>query len=128
MAQATTAALLRSAYLRHKADGAFEVDLSSRRVRRALTLLDVLRKGLTLEEALGLRGERWLHDNKLSRLTFDSRRVFPFVNVTPPESRTDATTPPQSAGIRLFDGFLKFIHGALAAFKKPRQIAPTCKR
>jgi hypothetical protein len=116
MAQATTAALLRSAYLRHKADGAFEVDLSSRRVRRALTLLDVLRKGLTLEEALGLRGERWLHDNKLSRLTFDLRRVFPFVNVTPPESRADATTPPQSAGIRLFDG-LKFIHGALAAFK-----------
>ena len=86
MGQATTAAVLRSAYLRHKADGAFEIDLSSRRVRGALALLDVLKKGLPLEEALGLRGERWLHDNRLSRLTFDLRRVFPFVNVTPPKS------------------------------------------
>jgi hypothetical protein len=117
MAQATTAALLRSAYLRHKANGAFEIDLSSRRVRRALALLDVLKKGLPLEEALGLRGERWLHDNRLSRLTFDLRRVFPFVNVTPPESRTaQGTAAPQPAGVRAFDG-LKFIDGALTAFK-----------
>ena len=70
----------RSAYLCQKAEARSRIDLSSRRVRRALALLDVLKKGLTLEEALGLRGERWLHDNKLSRLTFDLRRVFPFVN------------------------------------------------
>ena len=62
----------------------------SRRVRGALALLDVLKKGLALEEALGLRGERWLHDNKLSRLTLDLRSHFPFVNETPPESRTDS--------------------------------------
>jgi hypothetical protein len=114
MGQATTAAVLRSAYLRHKADGAFEIDLSSRRVRGALALLDVLKKGLPLEEALGLRGERWLHDNRLSRLTFDLRRVFPFVNVTPPESRT-GNAEAQPVAIRLFDG-LKFIDGELDAF------------
>ena len=119
MAQATTAAVLRSAFLRHRADGAFEIDLGSRRVRRALTLLDVLKKGLTLEEALGLRGERWLHDNKLSRLTLDIRGVFPFVNSVPPEGDGGATTAtPGPAGVRVFDG-LKFIKGSLTPFKAP---------
>lgn len=116
MAQATTAAVLRSAFLRHRADGAFAIDLGSRRVRHAMTLLDVLKKGLTLEEALGLRGERWLHDNKLSRLTLDIRGLFPFVNPVPPESDGGATTAtPGPAGVRVFDG-LKFIKGSLTPF------------
>ncbi len=93
MAQATTAAVLRSAFLRHKAEGAFAIDLGSRRVRRALMLLDILKKGLTLEEALGLRGERWLHDRTLSRLTLALRQQFPFVNPAPPEiCRTEKRT------------------------------------
>jgi hypothetical protein len=116
MAQATTAAILRSAFLRHAADGAFALDLGSRRVRRALTLLDVLKKGITLEEALGWSGERWLHNNQLSRLTLDIRAAFPFVNPMPPESRGGAQpAAPGPAGLRVFDG-LKFISGGLTAF------------
>ena len=83
----------------------------------------MLKKGLPLEEALGLRGERWLHDNRLSRLTFDLRRVFPFVNVTPPESRT-GNAEAQPVAIRVFDG-LKFIDGELDAL--PQATAPTLR-
>lgn len=116
MAQATSAAVLRSAFLRHKAEGAFAIDLSSRRVRRALTLIDVLKKGLTIEEALGLRGERWLHDQHVSRLTLALRDAFPFENKTPPESQDESGDPaPQPAGVRVFDG-LKFIHGVISGF------------
>ena len=116
MEQATSAAVLRSAFLRHKAEGAFAIDLSSSRVRRALTLLDLLKKGLTLEEALGLRGERWLHDKHVSRLTLAVREAFPVENRTPPESQDAGGDPaPQPAGVRVFDG-LKFIRGVLTAF------------
>ena len=87
MAQATTAAVLRSAFMRQAGGGAFALDLGSRRLRQALSFLDVLKKGIAIEEALGLRGERWLHDNKLSRLTPDLRRHFPVLNAAGPEPR-----------------------------------------
>ena len=68
------------------------------RVRRALALLDVLKKGLALEEALGLRGERWLHDSKLSRLTLELRLLFPREQ-TPPGAETATARPtPQASG------------------------------
>lgn len=76
-AQATTAALMRSAYLRYQADGAFKMDLSSKRVRNALKLLDLLSKGHSLSEGLGMRGERWLHDKKLDMLILPLRSAYP---------------------------------------------------
>lgn len=75
--QAVTAAILRSAYLRHGADSAFELDLSSRRVRRSLKLMDLISKGHSMSEALGLRGERWLHDNKENQLILHLRFRHP---------------------------------------------------
>jgi hypothetical protein len=63
-AHATSAAIMRAAYLRHRSDGAFAVNLRSGRATRALKLLERLRKGLGLGEALGLRAERWLRDNQ----------------------------------------------------------------
>jgi hypothetical protein len=75
--QAMTAGLLRSAALRHSAtDGPFRVNLSSRRVRKALKTLDVLRKGLTLGEALGYHAERWLHEQALDVLLHELRDQY----------------------------------------------------
>ncbi len=76
-AQATTAALMRSAYLRYQADGAFKMDLSSKRVRNALKLLDLISKGHSLSEGLGMRGERWLHDRKLDMIILPLRSAYP---------------------------------------------------
>lgn len=75
--QALTAALLRSAYLRHRGGGAFEINLSSARTRRALKLLDLIAKGHDLREGLGLRGERWLHDNKHDTFILQLRARYP---------------------------------------------------
>jgi hypothetical protein len=91
--QAATAALLRSAYLRHGA-GAFAIDLSSARVRRAEFYLDLLRKGLTIAEALGHVGERFLHERHRDDLIFPLRLQFPLRNAG------DGA----SLAVRLFDG------------------------
>ncbi len=94
--QAVTAAVLRSAHLRHRAEGAFDIDLSSRRVRHGLRLLDLLMKGHALSEALGLRGERWLHDNRHDELILPMRVRYPIR-----DQRGDG-----HAARRMFDGLI----------------------
>jgi len=94
MPQAVTAAVLRSAHLRHRGDGAFDIDHGSRRVRQALRLLDLIAKGHALGEGLGLRGERLLHDRRLDRLILPLRRRFPIH-----DQRREA-----GAARRMFDG------------------------
>ena len=105
MAQACSAAVLRSAYLRHRGDGAFQINLRSRRARRAMSMLDLLKKGISIGEALGMRGERWLHNRKLSRLTLPLRLSFPIQNLDPPGGG-----PAAASGRRVFDG-LAFLEG-----------------
>ena len=64
-AQATTAAVLRAGYLANASPAnrdVFAVNLSSERVRLALTVLDGLRQGQSLGAILGYRFERGLHD------------------------------------------------------------------
>jgi hypothetical protein len=107
--QAATAALLRSAHLRHSA-GPFAIDLSSARVRRAEYYLDLLRKGLTLGEALGHAGERFLHQAHRDDLIFPLRQRLPLRNVN-----DDA-----SLEIRLFDG-LAFLDANIASFPSDMQ-------
>jgi|GEM_PF-2847474 len=75
--QATTAALIRSAYLRNRGKGAFAINLNSKRIRNALKFLDLLDKGHTIGEVLGLRGERWLHDRKLDSFILFLRALYP---------------------------------------------------
>ena len=63
--QAQTAALLRNAHINHSREDAqdlFAVDLSSRRVRLATTLLDGVRQGQPLGAVLGYLFERKLHE------------------------------------------------------------------
>jgi hypothetical protein len=62
---ARTAAVLRAGYVANGSPdnpGAFAVNLSSERVRVALTMLDGLRQGQSLGALLGYRFERGLHD------------------------------------------------------------------
>jgi len=63
--QATTAAILRAGHLANRTSGKedmFAINLSSNRVRIALSLIDGLRQGQSLGALLGYRFERALHD------------------------------------------------------------------
>ncbi|MFE2581533.1 hypothetical protein [Streptomyces sp. NPDC059378] len=67
LAQATTAAVLHSGALSHPSDpGAFAVNLSSSRMRAAMTVLDGVRQGQPLGALLGYRLERRLHEARES--------------------------------------------------------------
>lgn len=81
---ATTAAVLRSGYLANRdapGGGVLAVDISSRRVRLALTLLDGIRSGQSLGALLGYRLERGLHDRhglaEVDSFVFALRKQFP---------------------------------------------------
>lgn len=77
LAHASTAAVLRSAWLSHgstAADSAAAVDLSSARIRTAEWVIDGIRSGQSLGELLGYRFERMLHDSGASSATLDIRR------------------------------------------------------
>lgn len=97
--QAVSAAILRSAYLRNRGDGAFQIDLSSVRTSRALKLMDHIRRGVPLPECLGLRGERWLRNDLKSREIFALRDAYPLENVD-----SDGQGKSGPAGSRCFDG------------------------
>lgn len=67
---ATTAAILASGHLTHRAEAGqhpFAIDFSSKRVRLALWLLDGVRQGQQLGALLGYRFERGLHERGLRR-------------------------------------------------------------
>ncbi len=106
--QAVTAAILRSAFLRHRSEGAFEIDLSAGRTRRALKIMEHIRHGIPLPECLGMRGERWLRDRQLSMLIFEMRTAYPLEN---PDADGQGARGP--AGRRCFDG-LGFLQAAPA--------------
>ena len=59
---AATTSVLHSGWAAHSDPEAFAVDLTSRRVRRAMATLAAIRDGRTLEELLGYQLERDLHD------------------------------------------------------------------
>src|SRR5207302_1573415 len=83
---AVTAAVLRSGYLAHATTSmpdAFAVDLSSRRVRPALEIIDGMRNGQSLGALLGYRFERGLHDRhavaEVDAFVLALRQAFPLV-------------------------------------------------
>jgi hypothetical protein len=87
LAQATTAAVLRSGALSHPADDrTFAVDLSSRRMRVAMAVLDGVRAGQPIGALLGYRLERRLHEARegdppleLDRVIAPLRRIAPLL-------------------------------------------------
>ena len=81
IAHATTAAVLRNGFrarrLAGEPPGTLAVDLSSRRVRHALRLLDEVRAGRTLAAVLGEQVERGLHDAGLDPMIERIRSFAP---------------------------------------------------
>ncbi|MGH4000300.1 MAG: hypothetical protein ACRDTJ_22885, partial [Pseudonocardiaceae bacterium] len=82
-AHARTAAVLRAGYLGNRTPGgeAFAVNLTSERIRVALSILDGMRQGQSLGALLGYRFERGLHeghpDVELDRFIAPLRAAFP---------------------------------------------------
>ena len=82
LAQAATAAVLRSGYLSHQGgaeQGLLSLDLSGDRVRNALWLLDGVRQGQPLGALLGYRLETAMHDAGLDVYIQPLRDRFPIV-------------------------------------------------
>jgi hypothetical protein len=77
--QAATAAILRSGHLANQqaANGAFNIDLRSHRVKRARRLLEGLANGQSMAALIGYRFERALRDNELPQHILELRRAFP---------------------------------------------------
>ena len=83
LAQATTAAVLRSGHLAHAGnqmpDDLLAIDLSSQRVRLAAWLLDGVRQGQPLGALLGYRFERRLQEAKKPQFISFFRELAPLV-------------------------------------------------
>lgn len=85
LSHAAAGAILRNAQLTYQGnqENPFNLDLSSERVRTALQLLDNMRNGLSLNELLGYRFERALHESQaknnvgLDKYILDYRIKYP---------------------------------------------------
>lgn len=80
---AITAGLLRSAQLAHLPEGggggAFAIDLSSQRLRRATAVIDGVRQGQQLAALIGYEIERGLANARLARLQLSLRTIAPLI-------------------------------------------------
>jgi hypothetical protein len=103
LTQARTAAVLRSGYLANASRDnpeTMKVNLSSDRVRLALSLLEGVRNGQSLGALLGYRFERELHDDhglaEVDKFIYPLRKAFPLVadalgpTKTPPDVPIEA--------------------------------------
>ncbi|HWO17656.1 MAG TPA: hypothetical protein VNO30_02730 [Kofleriaceae bacterium] len=96
LAHASAAAILASGYRSHPEGTGhrrpFGIDLSSERVRVALSLLDGVRAGEQLGALLGYRLERSLHERGLARFIDDLRQVLqlPITGTAPPSNTAQA--------------------------------------
>lgn len=81
MTHASTAAVLRNAYLSHVGQDPqrYEVDLSSGKVRQGTWLLDGVKQGQTTGAVLGYVFERGLHEGHLDQYIDNFRKQFPLV-------------------------------------------------
>lgn len=96
LAQAATAAVLRSGRLAHRdaEHEALDLDLRSVRVRLALGLLDGVAAGQPLAALLGYRFERSLRERSLLL----ARHILPFRRLAPLRPSGDAGTPAAGGG------------------------------
>ena len=108
--QATAAAILRSGHVanRHHGSDVFNIDLRSRRVKRAKRLLEGLANGQSMAALLGYRFERGLRDASLSQHILEYRKQFPFVPTGPAASdqpKEAISTRDVVDGVRLLHAF-----------------------
>ena len=81
---AVTAAVLRNGYIANATEsnpGSLAVNLSSERVRKALSIIEGMRSGQSLTALLGYQLERGMHDRhddaEVDEFIFDLRKAFP---------------------------------------------------
>ena len=103
---ASTAAVLRNAYVAHS--GEISVNLSSRRVRAALAILEGMRGGQSLGALLGYQFERYVHDNgplTVRALVYPMRREYPLAaNQIQATATTDGEAKESIAAMNVVDG------------------------
>lgn len=103
---ATTAAVLRNGYLAN--DGHLAVNLSSRRVRLALGILEGMRNGQSLGALLGYQFERHVHDHgplQVRDLIYHLRRAFPLAANQIAKTNTETGEARESiAAMNVVDG------------------------
>lgn len=103
---ATTAAVLRNGYMAN--DGRLAVNLSSRRVRLALGVLEGMRNGQALGALLGYQFERHVHDHgplQVRDLIYHLRRAFPLVANQIAKTNTESGEADESiAAMNVIDG------------------------
>jgi hypothetical protein len=95
LAQAATAAVLRSGFMTHQGtpdEGLLSLDISSERVRKALWLLSGVRQGQSLNALLGFLFEQGLHDLHLDTFAQPFRDRFPVIGdkLTPSGDPTES--------------------------------------
>lgn len=113
--QAVTAAVLRAGYLAHPGNETLAVNLSSERVRLALSTIEGIRNGQTLGALLGYRLERALHDHggivEVDRFILPLRKAFPLLADRLSTTRTPANVPAEhAAGRTVVDGLALVEH------------------
>ncbi len=109
---ANTAAVLRSGYMANAGAGTAEtlaVNLSSDRVRVALSLIEGIRNGQSLGALLGYNFEVGLHDDyglaEVDSFIFPLRKAFPLVADSLAPTKTDPTVPIEAIEARnVLDG------------------------
>jgi hypothetical protein len=109
---ANTAAVLRSGYLANATPanpGAMAVNLSSDRVRLALSVLDGIRNGQSFGALLGYHFERGLHDDhalvEVDKFIYPMRKAFPLSADAISTTKTDVGVPIEAIEARnVMDG------------------------
>jgi hypothetical protein len=121
-AQAATAAMLHAGHQRLRADGAFDIDLTSRRVRQAMRLVALLQRGMAPAQALGLRAQRYLHDRDRGDLVVALRD-----NLPPRDPETDQPQAPRAVdGLALIDSDWRSLPRATGrSWWRSRSCSPT---
>ena len=112
LTQARTAAVLRAGYLANATPAnpqTLSVNLSSQRVRRALSILEGIRNGQPLGALLGYLFERGLHDAyslaEVDRYIYPLRKAFPLVADNLATTKTLPGVPIEAIEARnVFDG------------------------
>ena len=112
MQHADTAAVLRAGYLANAGAGnpdTLAVNLSSDRVRVALTLIEGIRNGQSLGALLGYRFERGLHDDftlaEVDKFIYPLRKAFPLAADALTATKTDPNIPIEAIEARnVLDG------------------------
>lgn len=109
---AATAAVLRNAHVAH--EGTMTVNLSSRRVRAALAVLEGMRGGQSLGALLGYQLERHLHDNgplQVRALIYPLRREYPLAaNQIQPTATDEGEARESIAAMNVVDGRKLILH------------------